>query len=154
MLLLYGKDGDEIDLEQQRTYCGNPACLSEPWCKYLGPLQILQHAACTAESDGAGVRQGLHHTQSATRAGEQHLPLSDLQTSILPTALPPILPTTSLISPTPFNPHSAPSTKKGKRVFSAIKSDREVEVARTASVACSTNPQGYKVLCRFMGVVA
>ena len=35
--------------------------------------------------------------------------------------------------------HSAPSTKKGRRVFSASKSDREVEVAQTAGVAARTH---------------
>ena len=129
MLLLYDKDGAKIDLEQQLTYCGNPAYLSEPCCiawglwKVYNMLPVLQEEM-ELEYDKVftALSQQLEQQSSTS-------PHSNLQTSTLPTALPATLPTSSLISPTPFNPHSAPSTKKEQRVFSATKSDREVEIA-------------------------
>ena len=32
MLRFYDREGYEIDLKQQLTYCYNPSCLGEPWC--------------------------------------------------------------------------------------------------------------------------
>ena len=95
MCLLYDKDGNKTDLEQQKTYCGNPACLGEHWCSVWDLCKVYNM---------------LHVLQEVTELESSTSPLSDLQISTLPTVLPGTLPMTSLTSPMPFNPHSAPST--------------------------------------------
>ena len=48
MLRLYGADNEEITYDQPTQFCGNPACLGEPWCSAWG---ICKDAADTAGVD-------------------------------------------------------------------------------------------------------
>ena len=71
MLRLYGADNEEIT-DQPTQFCGNPACLGEPWCSAWG---ICKDSA--VYGDTAGVNTSESSLATSTH-GRSELEIDDL----------------------------------------------------------------------------
>ena len=65
MLRLYGADNKEVTYDQPTQFCGNPACLSEPWRSAWGTCKDAAIWPCTT-------------TQSSRTHGRSELEINDL----------------------------------------------------------------------------
>ena len=149
MLRFYDREGYEIDLEQQlTTYCDNPTCLGEPWCSAWGLCNNKNMESSpisgtllseVPEIEYDEVFMSLCQQEENDRSSSH---LTELRTT-LPIDVPAVsaskLPSISLTPSDCNGSLSATSTKKRNRVFSTLKTDHEVEVARATSVSARTH---------------
>ena len=137
--------GDSEVTDAPTVYCGNPSCLGEPWCSAWG-------ICCDTIMDSyeeAGLDRlfqelsQLHESTAPLPASPAPLPVSHSLTQAPFLVPPPDLERGYLLLPTQaplLNLYSSPYTrpKEKKRLFAAVKTDREVQLARATGIPETT----------------
>lgn len=147
MITLLDKDGR--DISNQRLYCSQPGCLGEPWCSAWGICKQQQEASGEI-SGGSGCydEDNNKYDDLFLELSQQDMcPTSHFPIPPSPTPIPSFLPvshnpqlqgSSSTLLPNITTVPTMSTNKAAKRQFSAIKTDREIELARNAGVPKST----------------
>ncbi len=145
MLRLFDKDSN--DITNNTTYCDNPVCLGEPWCSAWG---ICKETALTAREPEQ--QAATMELQLEANIGEIELDYDQLfselsqqfeESSTNPathSSSTPLLPEPTSSTPLLIEPTSASYTrpKEKKRMFAAVKTDKEVQLARATGIPQTT----------------
>ena len=149
MLRFYDKEKRDItdELDSPSLFCGNPACLGEPWCSAWGickdvAVEPKNSAAAMEEEEVSGVEQeytSLFLELSQQLQSSSTPELSPAQASSLASSTLPQPSTSSIVSSIHFPVKNEPSSSSTKsRQFAQIKTDEEIELARTSGIPSKT----------------
>ena len=124
------------ELDSPSLFCGNPACLGEPWCSAWGICKDVavepKNSAATME-EVSGVEQEytiiLLELSHAIFFGQFHPSTTQYQLK--------------------YQLHSFSSSSTKSRQFAQIKSDEEVELARTSGIPSKTKQDFITTIINF-----
>ena len=138
MLRLFNGDSEVTDAPA--VYCGNPSCLGEPWCSAWGVCFDT-----TMDSYEEAGLDSLFQELSQLHESTAPLPASPAPTSNQPHPHSSSVPCASsrprkrVFAATHSSPTPEPTRpKEKKRLFAAVKTDREVQLARATGIPETT----------------